>query len=945
MATTSNRGGLQVEYAVSNRSSCQLCGGSIAKDAVRIGKETKSDHHDGWDLAWYHLKCCNKVGGPSFTKSSEVHRWDRLRWDDQLKIRQMAHESIDKTPAEAARKKYIDALWEMKDRIVDGLTNANIKALMEANTDEMPDKIKQPIINHIVADGLMWGRIGACPTCKSFRLSYDGTEYKCKGWLSSGFTRCDWKGKDGVVRYKWVIPEAVKKTAFFKNWKYPAEHSKLEFGAAADGATKSEPAVEDNSPEDDVPVGMEMYGMRVATAGTKKDLGMSADELGTLIEEHGGEVVKDPSEATLMIATEAELSKKAKTKKIKDALGGNIPIFKVDFITNLCERKEEGITLRQNEVAKKYLIEPSEIGTDPIVGKKYRANAASADAAAAAATTTTTSSGENGEKRKRTLRRHPKPGSDILKVDPASGRAGTATILVTEDDEYGATTYNVMMNQTDISTGQNKFYRLQAYKNGKSLYTFINYGRIGTDVGNHYEYGHKTEKAAIAWFVEKYEEKTGNKWANRESFVKKGGKYYVVDLDDGWGDEDEEVQQNIKRKKTEKESQSQQSQSSLSSSDGSLTLPLPTRKRLPDSVADLIRLLFDKEMMKKTMVSLDINIRKMPLGKISKKQILQGYSVLTEIQDLLQEGPNPSQAKLADCTNRLYTLIPHDFGHNAPPLIQSLEDVKKKMNLLDTLIDIEIAASLMKDTEKVEDTTEHEKLETNYKALNTGLEPMDKSSPLYKLLESYAYNTQDKTVYAPTFTVEDIFYVKRDSEEGRFEPWATNHNRMLLWHGSRLTNWVGILSQGLRIAPPEAPKTGYRFGKGVYFADCVSKSTSYCFSTKDAPTAVLLLGEVALGDMNQLKKDTYMEKAPPGTHSTKALGMAAPDPKLDQAIDTTQTIVDINAVKDTKEIIKVPAGHITKTGLSTACTHNEYIVYDVSQIRIKYLLRVRINHK
>lgn len=34
------------------------------------------------------------------------------------------------------------------------------------------------------------------------------------------------------------------------------------------------------------------------------------------------------------------------------------------------------------------------------------------------------------------------------------------------------------------------------------------------------------------------------------------------------------------------------------------------------------------------------------------------------------------------------------------------------------------------------------------------------------------------------------------------------------WHGSRLTNWVGILSQGLRIAPPEAPKTGYRFGKG-----------------------------------------------------------------------------------------------------------------------------------
>lgn len=28
-------------------------------------------------------------------------------------------------------------------------------------------------------------------------------------------------------------------------------------------------------------------------------------------------------------------------------------------------------------------------------------------------------------------------------------------------------------------------------------------------------------------------------------------------------------------------------------------------------------------------------------------------------------------------------------------------------------------------------------------------------------------------------------------------------NKKLLWHGSRLTNWGGILSQGLRIAPPE----------------------------------------------------------------------------------------------------------------------------------------------
>ena len=65
--------------------------------------------------------------------------------------------------------------------------------------------------------------------------------------------------------------------------------------------------------------------------------------------------------------------------------------------------------------------------------------------------------------------------------------------------------------------------------------------------------------------------------------------------------------------------------------------------------------------------------------------------------------------------------------------------------------------------------------------------------------------------------------------------------------GQRLSNWCGILSGGLRIAPPEAPVTGYMFGKGVYFANMSSKSANYCFASRDAPTGVMLLCEVGLG--------------------------------------------------------------------------------------------------
>ena len=75
--------------------------------------------------------------------------------------------------------------------------------------------------------------------------------------------------------------------------------------------------------------------------------------------------------------------------------------------------------------------------------------------------------------------------------------------------------------------------------------------------------------------------------------------------------------------------------------------------------------------------------------------------------------------------------------------------------------------------------------------------------------------------------VLDCFELERDGEASIFNPERLN-NRKLLWHGSRFSNFVGILSQGMRIAPPEAPASGYNFGKGVYFADLVGKSTPYC---------------------------------------------------------------------------------------------------------------------
>ncbi len=96
-----------------------------------------------------------------------------------------------------------------------------------------------------------------------------------------------------------------------------------------------------------------------------------------------------------------------------------------------------------------------------------------------------------------------------------------------------------------------------------------------------------------------------------------------------------------------------------------------------------------------------------------------------------------------------------------------------------------------------------------------------------------------------------MFRIERNGEKDRFakSQYAKlkQSDRRLLWHGSRCTNFGGILSQGLRIAPPEAPATGYMFGKGVYLADISSKSANYCVPDVSGNIGLLLLCEAELG--------------------------------------------------------------------------------------------------
>lgn len=74
------------------------------------------------------------------------------------------------------------------------------------------------------------------------------------------------------------------------------------------------------------------------------------------------------------------------------------------------------------------------------------------------------------------------------------------------------------------------------------------------------------------------------------------------------------------------------------------------------------------------------DIKKMPLGKLSKMQIAKGFEVLEEIEAAMNQ--RRGKARLQELSSKFFTTIPHNFGRNRPPTIDSKEVVEQKKEML-----------------------------------------------------------------------------------------------------------------------------------------------------------------------------------------------------------------------------------------------------------------------
>lgn len=970
------------EYAKSGRAGCKGCKMNIAQDSLRIARMVQSPHFDGKVPQWYHFRCFFQKFKPK--SCSDIGKFDTLRWDDQEKVRakftgsatvkdevdgpscnnnnsdfqieyaksgrakcRQCEEKIEKgvirisklmEPEEVKfargpvphwhhvkcfveRKTELDA-GDLAATDIPGFTSLNDEdqksVLKQVGTKKKKaskkkkiaaEQKKEPVAEEKLSEEAkklkeqnekFWKiRDQLFTTCSNAVLrsmleanNYDSTGGESKildscadGMMFGALETCPDCDK-GRLTYKsegyactgnisgWTRCVYVTHTPKRKMWKIPIDLkedndflSKFKLKIRERKFPASAVAqLKKQSSTSNKP----LENKKIVLVGKLKQTKV---ELRSKVEELGGTLTDSVNKSCFCcISSPGEVLKSG--KKMQTVEANDIPVVAEEYIDAVTKGGAE-LLLTQ------YAIAPwggNHEPTDETDGKASGSRKRKIEK----------SSAESSKKAKLTMK-----GGAI--VDPDSGKEDTCHVLSFRNELY-----NAVLGMVDLVRGTNSYYKVQVLKHDtkkNKFYVFRAWGRVGTTIGGNKLESFNDREDAIWNFKDVYEEKTGNSWHNRKNFVKQPSRFYPLDID--YGQEDETLQSSV--------------------APGSLS-------KLTNPVKELIKLIFDVEAMKHALVEFEIDLKKMPLGKLSKKQIETAYACLGECQKCVTDGVTGS--KVLDASNRFFTLIPHDFGMKKPPLLDNSELINLKIKMLDSLLEIEIAYSLLKGSKG---DAEKDPLDLHYESLKADIHEIEKSSEEFLMIKEYVKNTHAKTHGSYSLDLDEVFSVVRQGERQRYRPFKDLPNRQLLWHGSRTTNYAGILSQGLRIAPPEAPVTGYMFGKGVYFADMASKSANYCNTTRSNNTGLMLLCEVALGNMYELKKAEHVTKLPAGKHSCKGLGKTGPDP-------------DGNKVLKDGTVVPMGVGKSTDVK-SSSLLYNEYIVYDVAQLEMKYLVKLKFNYK
>lgn len=247
-----------------------------------------------------------------------------------------------------------------------------------------------------------------------------------------------------------------------------------------------------------------------------------------------------------------------------------------------------------------------------------------------------------------------------------------------------------------------------------------------------------------------------------------------------------------------------------------------------------------------------------------------------------------NRAAIARLSDKYFSLIPHKFGMKKPPLLNSHKAVWRELQLLQQLEDLN--RLLLRDSQALQTTA----VVRQYASLGCDISVVPEQDAIFAQLQTEVHPLK----------LRRLFRVRREQEHQAFH--ADDANIQLLFHGSRMHNWLGLLAKGM-LLPKQVEATGVVLtdggwlGRGLYFGN--ADTASRYASKGGGKTAFLLASEVAMGRVFQTReRDFDLTAAPEGYDSC-------------------------HGVKRTPE-------------QDSQFTEDEYVVYQAERKRMAFLLEV-----
>jgi poly [ADP-ribose] polymerase len=425
-----------------------------------------------------------------------------------------------------------------------------------------------------------------------------------------------------------------------------------------------------------------------------------------------------------------------------------------------------------------------------------------------------------------------------------------------------------VLQVTDIKTNHNKYYGIELHvgkHKGKELYrVFTHYGRtddleMNEDAGQKEVRYFPTMALAEGAYQSIYREKTSarkgykevalasSKIGSQKARGTSSGEMDAATLEktaEGGGGKKKKAAVAVVKKKA-----------------------APKASALPAALQALIRYLYDeaKDALT-TRVAAKITAKgiETPLGVLTLGQIDKGEEILEELFVQFKKKKKDA-SEMERLSSEFYTAIPHRIGRSRSAvqdaIIDTLEEFHQKQETL----------QLMKDMLQVNgeggNVLYDAHVDAEYDALGCKIEALEKKDKTYREIADYVVDSQVKI---DSIEVHNVYTLKRDKEWKDFASKITNQK--LLFHGSNIRNWVGILSRGI-LLPKIVVSLGVDrtdegwLGSGIYFGDASCTSAFYASSGRKG-TSFIAIARVALGKVKDFHEITYgITKPPTGHHS------------------------------------------------------------------------------